>query len=263
MNQTTEHTESTEPAAWRSRWYSAAKRFGLTVAAIVGASMLFDVVSVVLLGIASPAAHWGARALQSISLQAFLWNPLPIAAAAWGFLRPRRYSRKPPLVNRVFVVGWAAVVLVAFALSVLAGYLLVLGTDRSFSGDRFTPGARSFCERKFHLVPDADWRPAGLRVQSWQDSMAQAKFVTDETDLAHLFDTNAVDLSGVVPGGTATNIRPIGRDGPRWWTPSDAPLQAGKLAFRDPEEAARANCEVAVHALPDGSRALYIFWFTD
>ena len=61
----------------------------------------------------------------------------------------------------------------------------------------------------------------------------------------------------------ATNIRPIGRDGPRWWTPSDAPLQAGKLAFRDPEEAARANCEVAVHALPDGSRALYVFWFTD
>ena len=34
MNQTTEHTESTEPAAWRSRWYSAATRG--TVGAIAG-----------------------------------------------------------------------------------------------------------------------------------------------------------------------------------------------------------------------------------
>ena len=157
----------------------------------------------------------------------------------------------------------AAGAVAVYVLVAVVGRLLFASTSRDWSGEEFTPEIWSSCQRMFHLVPGADLRPVGLRAERWLDAMAQAKFVTDETDLARLFDTNAVDLSGVVPGGTASNIRPIGRDGPRWWTPSDAPLQAGKLAFRDPEEAARANCEVAVHALPDGSRALYVFWFTD
>ncbi len=238
MNTTTEHTESAEPAPWRSRWYSAAKRFGLTAGGLW-----------ILLFCGMPVG--------------MLLPWIPLLAAAWGAFDPREYERRPSVRARTGVAVLAAGAVAVYVLVAVVGHLLFASTSRDWSGDRFTPEARSFCERKFHLVPDADWRPAGLRVQSWLDAMAQAKFVTDETDLARLFDTNAVDLSGIVPGGTATNIRPIGRGGPRWWTPPDAPLQAGKLAFRDPEEAARAHCEVAVHALPDGSRALYVFWFTD
>ena len=188
---------------------------------------------------------------------------IPLLAAAWGALEPREYERRPSAPARAGVAVLAAGVVSAYVLLSVAGHLLFASTSRDWSGEGFTPETWSSCQRTFHLVPGADLRPVGLRAECWLDSMAQAKFVTDETDLARLFDTNAVDLSGIVPGGTATNIRPIGRGGPRWWTPSDAPLQAGKLAFRDSEEAARANCEVAVHALTDGSRALYVFWFTD
>ena len=238
MNQTTEHTENTEPAPWRNRWYSAAKRFGLT------AGVLW-----ILLFCGMPVG----RLLPWVSL----------LAAAWGAFDPREYERRPPARARTGVAVLAAGVVAAYVLVAVVWHLFLASTSRDWSGEEFTPEIWSSCQRTFHLLPGAGLRPVGLRAERWLDAMAQAKFVTDETDLARLFDTNAVDLSGVVPGGTATNIRPVGRGGPRWWTPSDAPLQAGKLAFRDPEEAARAHCEVAVHALPDGSRALYVFWFAD
>ena len=52
MNQTTEHTEGTEPAAWRSRWYSAAKRgmlgaiAGAGIAAMLAAlAMVFGMIA--------------------------------------------------------------------------------------------------------------------------------------------------------------------------------------------------------------------------
>ena len=238
MNQTTEHTESTEPALWRSRWHSAAKRFGLTAGGLW-----------ILLFCGMPVGR--------------LLPWIPLLAAAWGAFNPREYERRPSVRARAGAAVLAAGAVAVYVLVAVVGRLLFASASRDWSGEEFTPEIWSSCQRTFHLVPGADLRPVGLRAERWLDAMAQAKFVTDETDLARLFDTNAVDLSGVVPGGTATNIRPVGRGGPRWWTPSDAPLQAGKLAFRDPEEAARANCEVAVHALPDGSRALYVFWFTD
>ena len=230
--------EPSPAALWRSRWHSAAKRFGLTAGGLW-----------ILLFCGIPVGR--------------LLPWIPLLAAAWGAFDPREYERRPSVRARAGAAVLAAGAVAVYVLVAVVGRLLFASASRDWSGEEFTPEIWSSCQRTFHLVPDADLRPVGLRAERWLDAMAQAKFVTDETDLARLFDTNAVDLSGVVPGGTASNIRPIGRDGPRWWTPSDAPLQAGKLAFRDPEEAARANCEVAVHTLPDGSRALYVFWFTD
>ncbi len=238
MNQTTEHTEHTESAEWRNPLYSAAKRFGLTTGFLW-----------ILLFCGMPVGRL------------LLW--IPLLAAAWGAFWPREYECRPSARARAGVVVLAAGVVAVYVLVAVAGYLFFASTSRDWSGEEFTPEIWSSCQNTLHLVPGADLRPVGLRAERWLDSMAQAVFVTDETDLAHLFDTNAVDISGIVPGGTADNIRAFERGGPRWWTPSDTPLQAGELAFRDPTEAARAHCEVAVHAQPDGSHALYVIWFSD
>ena len=242
MNPTTEHTESAEPAAWRSRWYSAAKRFGLTAGGLW-----------ILLFCGIPVGR--------------LLPWIPLLAAAWGAFDPREYERRPSARARTGVAVLAAGAVAVYVLVAVVGRLLFASASRDWSGEEFTPEIWSSCQRMFHLVPGADLRPVGLRAECWLDAMAQAKFVTDETDLARLFDTNAVDLSDVRPGGYAANIdlpsdNGRGRSsGPRWWTPAGEHAVSGRARFRD-EDADRRECMyIAVDALPDGDHALYIFWF--
>ena len=259
MNQTrehTEHTESAEPAAWRSRWYSAAKRFGLTVAAAI----LVDLALVMLL-VRLP----GGSSLRRIFGPILFWGPP--AAAAWGALFPRTYARKPSLGARIGVFGWVGAVIAGCVLLVAGAIAAFRSLETEIPGDKFTSEAWAFCHDELHLVPGADWRPAGLFAARWQDSMVQAKFLTDETDLARLFDTNAVDLSGIRPGNKAPHIYPpekAGRSrkrtGPRWWTPSGSPVEAGSVDLRESGKQG-VWFEISVDALPDGIRAIYIFWF--
>ncbi len=256
MNPTTKHTESTEPAAWRSRWYSAAKRFGLTVAAAI----LVDLAMETLL-VRMPDGTSFRRIFGPIL---FLGPP---AAAAWGALFPRTYARKPSLGARIGVFGLAGAVIAGCVLLVAGAIAAFRSLETEIPGDKFTPEAWAFCHDELHLVPGADWRPVGLRVQGWQDLMVQAKFLTDETDLARLFDTNAVDLSGIRPGNKAPNIyppektgRPRKRKEPRWWTPSGSPVEAGSVELRESGNQG-LWFEISVDALPDGIRAIYVFWF--
>ena len=167
MNQTTEHTESTEPALWRSRWHSAAKRFGLTAGGLW-----------ILLFCGMPVGR--------------LLPWIPLLAAAWGAFNPREYERRPSVRARAGAAVLAAGAVAVYVLVAVVGRLLFASASRDWSGEEFTPEIWSSCQRTFHLVPGADLRPVGLRAERWLDAMAQAKFVTDETDLARLFDTNAV-----------------------------------------------------------------------
>ena len=261
MNQNTEHTEHTErtePVAWRSRWYSAAKRFGLTVAAAILVHLALELVTPL---VRLPGEFYLRRIVGPI----LFWGPP--AVAAWGALFPRTYARKPSLGARIGVFGWAGAVIAGCVLLVAGAIAAFRSLETGIPGDKFTPEAWAFCHDELHLVPGADWRPAGLFAARWQDSLVKAKFLTDETDLARLFDTNAVDLSGIRPGNKAPHIYPPEksgrfrkRTGPRWWTPSGSPVEAGSVKLRESGKQG-VWFEISVDALPDGIRAIYIFWF--
>ena len=191
----------------------------------------------------------------------------PVVAAAWGFLAPRKYAQKPPLRVRVEVFALAVFLITAFIALLTAAWFFFHSSEKEFRGEAFTPEVWSFCHDRLHLAPDADLRPAGFLLGGFQDKFVQAKFLTGEPDPARLFDTNAVDLSDVRPGGYAANIdlpsdNGRGRSsGPRWWTPAGEHAVSGRARFRD-ENADRRECMyIAVDALPDGDHALYIFWF--
>ena len=259
MKTTTEHAEDTEnaaPAPWHSRWYSAAKRGGLTVIASCLVSEALTILSAFFRG--SPGMF--------VRLD-WLFLLAPVVAAAWGFLAPRKYAQKPPLRVRVEVFALAVFLITAFIGLLTAAWFFFHSSEKEFRGEAFTPEVWSFCNDRLHLAPDADLRPAGFLLGGFQDKFVQAKFLTGEPDPARLFDTNAVDLSDVRPGGYAANIdlpsdNGRGRSsGPRWWTPAGEHAVSGRARFRD-EDADRRECMyIAVDALPDGDHALYIFWF--
>ena len=191
----------------------------------------------------------------------------PVVAAAWGFLAPRKYAQKPPLRVRVEVFALAVFLITAFIGLLTAAWFFFHSSEKEFRGEAFTPEVWSFCHDRFHLAPDVDLRPAGFLLGGFQDKFVQAKFLTGEPDPARLFDTNAVDLSDVRPGGYAANIdlpsdNGRGRSsGPRWWTPAGEHAVSGRARFRDEDADRRERMYIAVDALPDGDHALYIFWF--
>ena len=257
MNPTTEQTERTGAAArtpWRSRWYSAAKRGGLTAIASCVVLAALTIVSIFI--------RWSPG-------RADLFLLAPVLAAVWGFLRPREYPNRPSAGARtgVALLGATGIAIPAF-LVILA--LVAIGSfDHRVDGDTFTPEIWSFCHDRLHLAQNADLRPAGFRMDGFQEKFVQAKFITGETDPTRLFDTNAVDLCDVRPGGLASNILPQLEKGrarsnnPRWWTPLGEHVVSGSVIYRDLKENVRANCQIAIDALPDGTHALYVFWFYD
>ena len=253
-----EHTATAAPAPWCRRWYSAAKRFGIAVLAV---TVLDAVVLLV-----SAVWHLAPRPIIGPLLSLTHWAP-PIAVA-WGLISPREYPNRPSAGART---GVALLGATGIAISV-SFVVLIISIFSFFVGPRvdceeFTPEVWNFCHDQLHLAQDADLRPVGFRLVGFQDYYAQVKFLTGEPDPARLFDTNAVDLSEVRPGGDAGNIRPPsgnenGRarsSAPRWWTPSEEHVVSGSVNFRD---ANRHECmEIAVDALPDGTHALYISWY--
>ena len=259
MKTTTEHAEDTEnaaPAPWHSRWYSAAKRGGLTAIASCLVSEALTILSAFFRG--SPGMF--------VRLD-WLFLLAPVVAAAWGFLAPREYARKPPLRVRVEVYALAAILIAGFFAILAAASFVFRSPGKEFRGEAFTPEVWSFCHDRLHLAPDADLRPAGFLLGGFQDKFVEAKFLTGEPDPARLFDTNAVDLSEVRPGGYAANIDLPSDNGrgrskdPRWWTPAKEHAVSGRARFRDADADRRESMYIAVDALPDGDHALYIFWF--
>ena len=248
-------TEQT-PAPWRSRWYSAAKRFGIAVLAVT----ILHVVA----WLPRASCNWVMAIGAMLSLA--LW--VPLLAAAWGLLRPREYPGRPSAGARtgVALLGAAGITIPAFfvALPILVA---IRSFDRRVDGEAFTPDVWSFCHVRLHLAPDADLRPAGFRLGGFQDKFVQAKFLAGGPDPARLFDTNAVDLSDVRPGGYAANIDLPSESGrgrskdPRWWTPAEEHAVSGRARFRDADADGRECMYIAVDALPDGDHALYVFWF--
>ena len=247
---------SAAPATWRSRWYSAAKRGWLTAVASCLVSEALTFLSAFFRGSPGMFVRFD-----------WLFLLAPVVAAAWGFLAPREYARKPPLRVRVEVYALAAILIAGFFAILAAASFVFRSPGKEFRGEAFTPEVWSFCHDRLHLAPDADLRPAGFLLGGFQDKFVEAKFLTGEPDPARLFDTNAVDLSEVRPGGYAANIDLPSDNGrgrskdPRWWTPAKEHAVSGRARFRDADADRRESMYIAVDALPDGDHALYIFWF--
>ena len=142
--------EPSPAALWRSRWYSAAKRFGLTAGGLW-----------ILLFCGMPVGR--------------LLPWIPLLAAAWGAFDPREYERRPSVRARAGAAVLAAGAVAVYVLVAVVGRLLFASASRDWSGEEFTPEIWSSCQRTFHLVPGADLRPVGLRAVRWLDAMAQRR----------------------------------------------------------------------------------------
>ena len=191
MNQTTEHTESTEPAAWRSRWYSAATRG--TVGAIAG------------------TAFAAAVAFLFLSLGIGPWAAVPVAVApplamlagiVWGAVRPRAYApaRKPApeLIAAMAIFGIPLALFLCFLVWVSAVFFVGTSGERlDFSADVFDAAATRrggrFVERTATFVPPGatNFRCEGY--SGWGGAVRFSCEVGESNFLAHAA-ANGVEL---------------------------------------------------------------------
>ena len=268
MNEPAEQLEdgrasTSEP--WRNRWYSAAKRFVIAVAIAFLASMMLNIIEVIL------GAGFHSESANLVLGLRFKLEPVfrlgPVCAAVWGLCSPREYGRKPSRGRRIGVAVLAVVALL-YTIAVyafLVAFANLVAGGREYSCNEISDESKALCHDLLHLVPDADWRLAGLREDGLACKQVRAKFLTKESDLSRVFDTNAVDLAGVGPGKWAPNVLPLPEKArhafPAWWTPSPDPVEAGEIGLLDPKEGTNTSYQVSVELLPDGTRALYVCWF--
>ena len=148
---TLKHTNSTEPALWRSRWYSAAKRG--TVGVVAGTAFAAVVAFLFLsLGI-------GPWAIIPVTVA----PPLALlAGVVWGAVRPRDYApaRKPgpEVIAGMVFFGIPLALLLCFVAWVTAAFSVGTSGERlDFSADVFDAAAvrrgGRFVERTATFVP--------------------------------------------------------------------------------------------------------------
>ena len=110
------------PAPWRSRWYSAAKRFGIATPASIVLTVL---------GLC-------------VGIGGVIFMILPIIAAVWGFVSPAPYGERPTVGNRIGVAALGLLGLL-FLAGVLLFFWMALamfhGTDARLQADIFDRSA--------------------------------------------------------------------------------------------------------------------------
>ena len=102
--------EQNASAPWRSRWYSAAKRFGLAViAAALLSFLLTEATAAIASGVSETDAIFRIMSLSALAEGVLLC--LPVLGAVWGFVRPREYRKRPSLGARASFASLSLLVL--------------------------------------------------------------------------------------------------------------------------------------------------------
>ncbi len=167
-------TEQT-PAPWRSRWYSAAKRFGIAAFASIVLT-----VSGLYIGIGS-----------------VVFFVLPIVAAVWGFFSPAPYDERPSVAAKVGVVAlgafglhWLWFVVVSF----LAMHAAFFGTSGRLDADVFDPADAPAWSVLLECVPagatDLRWEGNSAGLGGYEKLQCRAR----EEDFLALAKEKGVEL---------------------------------------------------------------------
>ena len=192
MNQTTEHTESTEPAAWRSRWYSAATRGMLGAIAGAGIAAMLAALAMVF-----------AVPFKILAGPLIVLPPLAVLGGiVWGAVRPRAYTpagRPNPLeiAGMAFLMLPIVIFLCGIVWMVSAFVAGTSGERLDFSADVFDAvavrrGGR-FVERTATFVPPGatNFRCEGY--SGWGGAVRFSCEVGESNFLAHAA-ANGVEL---------------------------------------------------------------------
>lgn len=167
-------TEQT-PAPWRSRWYSAAKRFGIAAFA----SIILTVSGL------------------NVGIGGIVFVSLPILAAVWGFVNPATYGERPTVGDRIGVAAlgafgllWLTFVVVA----ILAAYAAFHGTDGRLDADVFDPADAPAWSVLLACVPagatDLRWEGNSARFGGYEKLQCRAR----EEDFLALAKEKGVEL---------------------------------------------------------------------